>query len=407
MSGVTDVGFARERLDILAANLTTKLKDPSVLGSEAVLDGTTPDGQIVGVIAEIEDTIYQMGEDVYAAVDPNQAVGQALYRLGPFSGIEVKLGEYGTVTCLVHVKLGEVLPIGTQILDETTGVLYTTTLQVGPSVGDDHDYTVPAVASTYGTVLTKSTNTAKKVVDVYGWIDVAFYADGTAGTLPESPAKFRQRRMRSVAKPGQGMLDSMYAALADLTGIGDVSVFVNPKAVAVDIKAGDLALPAHSCIVVVRNPVVAGGVDQIARTIWLYKNPACDNVGNVHVSVADSQGRPHDIGYYVSEEFPIDMELTYSAIAGQGFDAATDGNTLKDTLVAWVQENQMPGDDIAWGNLVPVALGAVPATNGRYSIKVEQIRLAAHGGSLAVQDLVVPFNNHASLSRANITLVAV
>jgi hypothetical protein len=407
MSGVTDTGFARERLDILLSNLVAKLKAPEVLGADAVLDGTTPDGQIAGIVAEIEDTLYQVAENVYAVVDPNNATGEALWRLGPLSGISVKLGQKATTTCLVHVKTGETLPAGTQILDEEGGVVYETGVAVGPSVGDAHDYLVSCTATTYGTVQTKQTNTAKKVVDVYGWLDVAFYTDSTTGTVAETPQKFRQRRMRSVAKPGQGMLDSLYAALADLDGIGDVSVFVNPKAIAVDIKPGDLALPAHSCRVVVRNAVTIGGVDKIAQTIWLYKNPACDNVGSTHVQVADSQGQWHDIAYDVADPYLYDLEIRYKAVPAQGFVESTDGPTLKQAVAAWANTTFMPGDDVPWGEFVPVILTAVSGTTQAHAIKVEQVRLAAHGGALAVQDLSTPYNQYPSLSVGNITIVAV
>jgi hypothetical protein len=322
------------------------------------------------------------------------------------SGISVKTGQKAVVTCKVHVLSGETLPAGTQIQDETAGVIYETDVDVGPSVGDAHDYLVTCTALVEGTAQTKQANTAKKVVDVYGWIDVSFYTDSTVGTDADTPQKFRQRRMRSVGKPSQSMLDSMYAALADLDGIGDVSVFVNSKSVAVDIKPGDLALPPHSCRVVVKNPVVVGGVDQIAQTIWLYKNPSCDNVGSHAAQVADSQSQWHDIAYDIADPYLFDLEITYKVIPGQGFVEATDGPTLKQAVADWASNIFMPGDDVAWGDFVPIILTAVSGTTQAHAIKVEQVRLAAPGGALAVQDLSTPYNKYPSLATANITLVA-
>ncbi len=404
MSGVTDTGFARERLDILLAKLQAALKASDVLGSDVVLDGTTPDGQIVGIIAEIKDDLLQLGEDVYNVVDPNIAIGAALVRLGLLCGITIKTGSLGMVVCNVHVKQGETLFAGAQIQDEVTNVTYRTIFDVGPSDADATVHSTIAQALSYG-ARALTTHSAKKAVDQYGWIDVSFAADGTTGVLPETEAQFRQRRTNSVAKPAQSITDAIYAALADLDGIGDVKVFNNPTSGYADIKPGDGAIPGHSCIVVARNPVVVSGVDKIAETIWLWRNPACDFVGSVNAYVTDSQGVSHRIGYYISAPLRLDVRLTYSPIKGEGFDGQEDEDALKAALVTWVQNNLKPGDDLPWAALVPAALAAVQGKSGGYSLRVESLHVGLHGGTLVAADIIMPFSQHASLSAADITLV--
>lgn len=415
--GVTTIGFVRARLDVLFQQLVDRLKAPDVLGSDAVLDGTTPDGQIAGIMAEIEDILLQFGEDSYNAADPNNAQGAALYRLGILSGITPNIGRYGTVQCLVHVREGETLAAGSVVRDKTTGATFALDAAVGPSESDSHDYIAQFTAQKYDTLPALTTHDAEKVSDVYEWIDVSFYSDGSAGMRPETPAQFRQRRQRSTAKPSQGMHDSLYAALANISGVGDVKVFVNRGSEWKDIKPGDGAMPAHSSIVVVRNSVVIDGVDQVRQTIWIYGNPAClyyarGDGSNVD-DVVDTQGSSHPIGYYVSVAHPIDVELTYRPIGGEGFGGQQDEDALKAALSEWVTANCMPGDDLRFMNLVPVALGdtfaegyrAPRGKSGGYAIEIEGLRVGPHGGALASQNLVAPFNRHVSLSRANVILI--
>jgi hypothetical protein len=409
MSGVTSTGFQRDRLDVILDKLQTRLKDPSCLGSEAVLDATTPDGQEVGIIAELVDDLLQTAEDAYNVADPNNARGAALYRLGLLCGIRRDPGSYGKVTCTMHVAEGETIPAGFQFKDTTTGIVYATLTDVGPSTGAGTDYTVQAEATTYGAAA-RTTHTAEKVVDVFGFIDITFASDGTAGLAEESEGKFRQRRNRSVAKPSQSMVDSLYAALADLSGIGDVRVYNNPTAAYADIKPGDSAIPGHSCIVVVRNAVVVEGVDQVARTIWLYQNPGCDFVGTERVELTDSRGGAHRVGYYVSAPYEVDVEVTYKALPGEGFDdtpGSEDEATVQEALSTWASETQLPGDDLKWGRLPAVILGAVVNASGGFTIDLETVRVRPHAtGAFAAVDLSVPFNQHAAISIANVTMIA-
>lgn len=415
MSGVTATGFDRPRLDAILEDIIARMKAPSVLGADAVLDGTTPDGQIVGIVAEIKDVLMQMAEDVYNAIDPNAATGQPLFRIGTINGITYKTGSKDSVMCRVHVKQGETLDAGAQVRDAETGVLFETLTDVGPSEGDATNYFVEARATEYGTAKALTTHTAEKVVEQYGWIDVAFATDSPGGTKPESITQFRRRRASSVAKPAQGITDGMYAALADLPGIGDVKIFENKKSSWADIKPGDGAIPPNSCIVLVRHAVVVDGVDKVAQTIWLYEAPGTDyyaadieGTGNaVNVSVVDKGGVGHNIGYYVSQPMISDVRIEYKPIPGEGFSGDEDENALKDALVDWVENNLAPGDDLSYMDLAPVALGAVVGRSGGYAIKLEAIKICAHGGTPLAADLSTPFWQHVSLARANVTLVDV
>lgn len=415
MSGITETGFDRPRLDVILSNLIDRLKMPSVLGSEAVLDGTTADGQTAGIVAEIADTLYQIAEDSYNVVDPNAAIGAALFRLGPLCGIEWNAGQKDRVMCKLHIKQGETVYAGAQIRDTVTGVLFETISDIGPSESDTANNFAEVVALEYGTAPALTTHAAEKATDQYGWIDVAFAVDSTGGTVSETNAQFRRRRANSVAKPAQGVVDGLYGALSDLSGIGDVKIFTNPKAHWADIKPGDGAIPPNSCIVIVRHQVIVASVDQVAQTIWLYQMPGCDfyaeeigGTGNaIKTSIADVAGCPHPIAYYVSQPMSIDVRIEYKPLPGEGFDGEEDETALKDALASYVNEQLLPGDDVAFMDLAPVALNAVKGRSGAYSIKLEAIKICEHGGTPTAADIATPFWKHPALSRANVTLVDV
>ena len=400
-------GFSIPSADDIRASLVARLQ--AVYGVDCDLSVGTPDGDALTAYAEAARELWQAGEDIYNAADPNSAAGQALFRLGAFCGITWKVGTKGTILVTLHVSAGQTIPAGTKLQDTVTKVEYALNTDVGPAGAnappEGQAFTTTATAVLEGQPLSTAGTPMVPSVPVYGLLSVNdLWSDGMPGCPAETQAKFRVRRARSVAMPAQGMTDGLWAGLAALPGIGRVRTHENRKSEWADIQPGDAALPPHSVAVVVDNDV-AGIGDVIHRRA----GQGLTLVGSSTAVVLDSQGVGQAMRYTVAAPFPIAVTMTYRALAGQGFDGtARSANEalVKAALSAWVETIDF-GGTVNLFDLPAVILAAVVGPSGGRAIEIETLLVGPVGGDMTAANVGIPWNRQATLALADVTLTAV
>lgn len=154
---------------------------------------------------------------------------------------------------------------------------------------------------------------------VSGFLSVTNAQSGITGTDIEGDAQLRARRKNSLSLSGSGTLDSIRAAILNITGVTSATLYENNT----DTESPE-GLPGHSF-----KALVAGGNDQqIANAIWQKKPAGIRSFGNVTVVVKDSNGKEHNISFSRSVKRYIYARVTI-----------TKDNTFIDDSVSVIKEN--------------------------------------------------------------------
>ena len=92
--GVIPEGFSRKPL----ATILAELEDAMIatFGPEVVQSAESPFGQLNGLHSNLAETLWEVGEDVYQSLDPDQAEGVRLDMLGRIRGVDRPDGEVDT-----------------------------------------------------------------------------------------------------------------------------------------------------------------------------------------------------------------------------------------------------------------------------------------------------------------------
>ncbi len=135
--GVTDEGFVTQ---LLPENLQA-LRDEAILQfQDLVAPGDTVDvsdsaalGRLIGLIVPSITTLWEMGQQVYSAFDPNTATGVALDNIVQYGALTRKSASYTTAYGLFSGDKNTLIPAGNTVRSSTTGNSFTTTDSVALS----------------------------------------------------------------------------------------------------------------------------------------------------------------------------------------------------------------------------------------------------------------------------------
>lgn len=122
----------------------------------------------------------------------------------------------------------------------------------------------------------------------------------------ESDAVFRVRRNNSVAQPGSNQIDSIYADIANVSGVENTRIYENYES-----TTDSNGLNPHSIAILVKG----GDDDDIASSIANNKSPGCGlNAGNsfdnkVQVYTQTTDGNPFTATFYRPVETDIFVEV--------------------------------------------------------------------------------------------------
>jgi len=284
-------GLTVKTLTELRQELEAQLKD--IYGDDINLDPDSPDGQMVNIYAQGGIDLRELLTSINAGFDPDQAEGRVLDQRVALNGIERSGGTYTTVNIEITVDRALNL-VGlddqSQELEPDVENLYT----VKDDAGTEYylvDSQSPVMAGTYiysfraaalGAVSVLINTITTPVTIIAGVTDINNPAGATnTGTDEESDAALKARRRISTAIGSVGYLDSIEAALRNISGVVIAIVLENVTAV-----TDSNGIPPHSiwCI-------VEGGSDaDIAQTIYAKKSSGSGMYGAEVVSVLRPSG---------------------------------------------------------------------------------------------------------------------
>lgn len=293
MSGITPEGFDRKRLNEILEDLRLGFK--AIFGNNLNVDPSSPDGQIIGVVAAAFSELWEISEGSYNAFNPSIATNAALTNLVQLNGITRLIAVPSVTTLEVTGNSNTVIPAGSRVTASDGSSTFTTDVQI--TIGGTGTNQVAATCTVTGP--TNAVAGSLTVIDtpVTGWASVTNPFDAVLGEDEESDSDLRARRVRSVARPAQAIVDAILAEILAVPGVTEAFLYENDTN-ATDVNTGTVA-KSFQC-------VVRGGTDDdVAYAIFREKPVGILAFGTTIVDIFDSQGFPHTIGITRPTEIPI------------------------------------------------------------------------------------------------------
>ncbi|MHC9164352.1 baseplate J/gp47 family protein [Pseudomonas aeruginosa] len=379
MGQLTDKGYVGQRLDSILEELDGGFR--AIYGNDIDLAPDSPDGQMLGLIAQIRADLEELGEAIYRALDPDHASGAWLEQRAAYAGLLRRRARYSYLRgVLLSGCPGAVLPAGAVVRDINQGrwQLIGETLLGGDGSarGDFRSLELGAFPLPADSPLTLETLAP-------GWSAARNRQPAEVGVEEETDAELRARFFRSRARPAQNSLDGMVAEILQLADVCEVVGLENTGN-----QADANGVPAHSL-----NLIVDGGDEQaIATVIFQRKTAGTGLRGDVEVTLADSQGiarrlrfdRPQVIACRALIEVRRDAEFS-----------AVDGAAIKSALAA---------SDFGIGQDVQLSRLYSPV-NTVQGFWVSQLKIARVGQTPVAANIEIGVRQRARFDPADIEVV--
>jgi hypothetical protein len=357
--GLTAAGLEIATLADVREEINEKWRE--FFGASMDVSDRSPDGHVIGIVAEVFATLWELLEAVKSARDPNAASGALLRALAALTGTIETPASFSTVTLTLtgtpttvvavdslsstssteqqfrHTEAGTIVAATARATStayalgdrrSNSGNIYlvvvagTSGVGAGP-VGDDPDpdvteldgtelewrflgegtgfVDVEARATAVGPIVALAGDIVGRDTPVGGWDGVVNILDATLGRAAMTDAELRVLRVLELGRPGTSPKGAIRAAALDVTGVTSATVFSNIT----DVTDAD-GVPPHSVELLVR-----GGADQ---DIWdmLLANVA-DGIrthGTEVGTAVDSQGTSHEMKFSRVTEILVYVDVT-------------------------------------------------------------------------------------------------
>lgn len=266
----------------LLADLESAFRE--IYGNDILLDSSTPDGQLLNILAQKGVDIRGLLMQLYNSFNPDNAQGAVLDQRCAINNVFRKAGTFTTVS--INITTDRALTL--EGLDENYNNPDATAFTVQDNEGNNfilantQNLSVGTTAclfraETLGNVVVLPNTITIPVTIILGVVSVNNPASALSiGTNEESDSSLRERRRQSVAINSFGYLNGLQAALLQLTGVNDAKVYENYT------NSTDAnGIPAH-CIWVVMD---GGSSADIANTIYSKKSVGCDMKGSITYTI--------------------------------------------------------------------------------------------------------------------------
>lgn len=355
--GITDNGFKRKRLDKLLAELNAECK--AIFGDNFNVSPESPDGQINGVVSASNADLWEIAELAYNSFNPSAASGKSLSELVQLNNIE-RLEETHSVCELTLTGTpGTVVEAGSIFSVDNTQSNFLTDNTV--TIGSSGSVVVSSTAEEAGPVKGLAGTIIGIPFPITGLTSVTNLEDSKEGTYEETDPELRARRIRSVSRGAQAVVDAIYAEVSSISGVSKVIVMENDTG-----ATNSDGVPPYSFHVI----AIGGDDNTIASAIFIKKGIAF-TYGNTSVDVNDSQGFPHTISFTRPTTIPIYVEVDITIYP----DYPADGDiSIKEAIVDYANGLLIEGRGFSLGDEVIHSRLYTPV-NSVQGHEVESIRI--------------------------------
>lgn len=350
-------GLTVDSINTLIDNLTTGMQ--SIYGADINVDQNSPDGQLINLFAQAIADMLELAVQINNGFDPDRAVGRILDERVVINNITRRGGTF----TIQPVNITVDRTVDLQGLDADANNVNGTGYTVQDDAGNqfiliDSDtltagtHSLNFRAQQLGQVET-TVNTIVNPVTIVLGVTAINNPSGAleVGQNEETDAELRVRRQQSVAIASTGYLNGLLAAVLNLTGVTDASLYENVT----DAVDGD-GIPAHGIWLIAEG----GANTDIGNAIYTKKSYGANMKGAVEVDITTASGdifvakfdRPTPADLYIR----FDIQPT---AAGAIFDQAAIKQYLVDNLSYKI------GQFAETSNITLTALLAITANGGQ------------------------------------------
>jgi len=298
-------GLTVPRLPEIKADLEAKAIE--LFGEDVDLEEDGPMGQLIGIMSQGFDDLYQLLRAVYDSFNPDTAQGQALDSIAAVVGLTREPSAPTTGLPTASGVAGTSIAAGKLIRSTLDGSTFFTTQTVvipgvPPATGT---VDLPVQAEEDGPILVPDTTPLEIVTPVAGWDSVATNGDFDPGQNAESDADLRIRRQESLQAIGNATDGSIRANIVEKPFVDQCLVISNRTLV-----TDSLGIPGKSFRTVVW-PVLALPEEQeeVALEIFNRMPAGIYPDGTERFLITDDEGYSQDVGFSYATEVAIGMEV--------------------------------------------------------------------------------------------------
>ncbi|WP_337056158.1 baseplate J/gp47 family protein [Pseudomonas sp. USHLN015] len=379
MGQLTNKGYVGERLDSILADLDQGFR--AIYGNDIDLAPDSPDGQMLGLIAQIRADLEELGEVTYRALDPDHASGAWLEQRVAYAGLTRRQARYSYLRgAALTGRAGALIPAGSVLRDINRGRWL---LVADTTLGADGSARADLRSELLGAFNLPANSALAIETLVLGWDTTTSLAAAEVGAEEETDPELRARFYRSRARPAQNSLDGLVAALLQLADVRQVVGLENTGST----PDAD-GVPGHSL-----NLIVDGGEEQaIAQAIFLRKPAGTGLMGQQSRTVVDGQ----DVNRLVRFDRPAMVDCkAFVQLRRDAEFTAIDVAAIKAQLA---QLDFRIGQDVQLSRLY----SPINTVQGFW---VEQLKIGRRGGALAADNIVVGVRERARFAQADIEVV--
>lgn len=224
----------------------------AIYGSDIDVSSTSADGQWIEELSLLHNNILQLIQLMYSNLDPRTATGEFLDIIASYTNV-VRLPATKST---VNVKITG-LDEGTSFTVANPLVLLdragkTWTCQPF-TVDSSEESIVIATCDEFGPIRAE-VGWIYTSVQVIGGLEITMLEDAIPGSYREDDGRLRARRNESLSSRGITVIESLNAALLNISGIEDVQVYNNDTGTTLTAK-DTTAIAANSIYIIIRkNP---------------------------------------------------------------------------------------------------------------------------------------------------------
>lgn len=344
-----------------------------IFGTGIYLGHDSQDYQFIATLAEKIFDTHQLLEAVYQSRSPATAIGAGLDAIVAVNGIQRKTATRSTAILKLTGTPGARIENG--VVADDDGHLWD--LKEPVVLSDDGEAEALAICREYGLIYVPSGGITKIMTPMIHWISVTNESPASVGSVTESDASLRARRMLSVAQPSRSIIDGLRGGIAAVPDVERSVVFENDTNL-----TSPLGLPPHSVCA-----VAEGGAEaDIARVLYLKKAPGCYTHGDVEVDYVDEYGNPHTLRFM--RPHYVDIRVSMRIKKRDGFKEDTPG-AIRGRIAGYIGEMDIGGSlpaSILW-----LVAQDEQGTLHAPTFSIEDLKIGRDSGPLGTGEITLSF----------------
>lgn len=328
--GITDEGFVIKPREQILIDLENKMLN--AFGSTFDTSPSSPDGQVLGIMA---DAIYESWLREEAAFNnfiPSKSFGIGLDGLVELNGITRVVDQPTTVLCTLGGVATTVVPAGS-IVETADGIQFTTDTETTIP----NDVTVTAVELGAVPIAIGEVDTISTENPIVGWNTVTNTEKGITGVVRQTDPELRAYRNNNTISRGTHTVNAIYQAVANLNL---EFIYIN------DNDSADI-LPSGQEPYTVNVVVEGGNRQEIAQRIFDNLPAGIRAWGSAYEVVLDDAGYPHNVGL----DSPTGVSVEVNATITISPTAASNTIDLVQAAIIDYIDNLNIGQDLDWSSL--------------------------------------------------------